>query len=321
MTTTSDEHIVQNKIILVHGHSLKPSEAALRDISVQALKSGVRRDYPDDVRWMDTVSYEFAYYGDLGNQRLLNGSDGYDESLDVGDRRNALQSLQAITARKKFGVRQYDMLPGKTATKEFVADVCAPLLGLLGLTLPLISWAVPDLAAYLRNTDGFGDAVRERVRDRIVKAIDDGDRLMLVTHGMGSVITFDVLWQLSRDPQFSAYADSKIDTFVTLGSPLCDDFLRRYLLGAKEQGMRRYPGNIISWLNLSAEDDYICHDGTIADDLSKMMRHRIVSQVRDFRIYNQAVRYGRSNPHSSVGYYIHPRLSKIIRDWLVRDNA
>ena len=142
---------------------------------------------------------------------------------------------------------------------------------------------------------------------------------MLVTHGMGSPVTFDVLWQLSRDPDYSQYADTKVDTFVTLGSPLCDDFLRRYLLGAKEHGIHRYPGNIISWLNVSAEDDYICHDGTIADDLKTMMSHRIVSQIRDFRVYNQAVRYGRSNPHSSVGYYIHPRLSKIVRDWVCRD--
>ncbi len=47
-----------------------------------------------------------------------------------------------------------------------------------------------------------------------------------------------------------------------------------------------------------------------------MMREHIVSRISDFRIYNQTVRYGKSNPHSSVGYLIHPRLSKIIRDWL-----
>jgi len=43
---------------------------------------------------------------------------------------------------------------------------------------------------------------------------------------------------------------------------------------------------------------------------------RLVSAVNDYRIYNLAVRYGRSNPHSSVGYYIHPRVAKIIVDWM-----
>ncbi len=313
------DRIRKDRIVVVHGHAFKPAKNTLRDISLQALHFGVNRDYPDDAKWLDAVAIDLAYYGDLTNARLLDTPRTYDEELDVGDRRNALEALQAISARKKFGFRQYDMLPGKTALKEFVADICAPLLGVLGMTLPLVSWTVPELAAYLRNTDGFGDAVRTRVRERIIDAIEAGDRLMLITHGMGSVVTFDVLWQLSRDPEYSQYADTKVDTFITLGSPLCDDFLRRYLLGAREQGINRYPGNIISWLNLSAEDDYICHDGTIADDLKTMMSHRIVSQIRDFRVYNQTVRYGRSNPHSSVGYYIHPRLSKIVRDWICRD--
>jgi hypothetical protein len=44
-----------------------------------------------------------------------------------------------------------------------------------------------------------------------------------------------------------------------------------------------------------------------------------VSAVHDYRIFNLAVRYGKSNPHSSVGYYIHPRLTKIIADWCSTD--
>jgi hypothetical protein len=38
--------------------------------------------------------------------------------------------------------------------------------------------------------------------------------------------------------------------------------------------------------------------------------------VHDHKIFNLAVRYGKSNPHSSIGYYIHPRVSKILADWL-----
>ena len=67
---------------------------------------------------------------------------------------------------------------------------------------------------------------------------------------------------------------------------------------------------------MSAEDDYACHDKTPADDFEKMVRECIVSAVLDYRIYNLAIRYGRSNPHSSVGYFIHPRVSKLIVSWL-----
>ena len=67
---------------------------------------------------------------------------------------------------------------------------------------------------------------------------------------------------------------------------------------------------------MSAEDDYACHDNTLADDFRLMLDQRMVSVVHDYQVYNLAVRYGKSNPHSSLGYYIHPRVAKIIADWM-----
>ena len=81
-----------------------------------------------------------------------------------------------------------------------------------------------------------------------------------------------------------------------------------------------YPyGALPAWSgahNIAAEDDYACHDMTLADDFKSMMVQKRVSTVQDYRIFNLTVRYGKSNPHSSVGYYIHPRLSKILADWI-----
>jgi hypothetical protein len=42
----------------------------------------------------------------------------------------------------------------------------------------------------------------------------------------------------------------------------------------------------------------------------------MLSAIQDFHIFNHAVRYGKSNPHSSIGYFIHPRVSKIVADWV-----
>jgi len=70
---------------------------------------------------------------------------------------------------------------------------------------------------------------------------------------------------------------------------------------------------------VSAEDDYTCHDNTLADDFNSMLDQRVVSAVNDYHICNLAVRYGKSNPHSSVGYYIHPRVAKIVVDWMLAD--
>lgn len=304
------------RIIYVHGYSLKPADPVLTDFTRNAIRSGIQRDFPEDVGAFDATELTLAYFGDLTRPLLNDRGREYDEELDIGDRRNALIALQSVSRRKKFGFRQYDNLPGKSAKKEFLAGIVAPVMGLFGMTMPLLWRVAPVFAAYLQNDDELGTRIRDRVRSEIIGAMESSAPLMIVSHGMGGVVAYDVLWQLSRDPRFSDYAATKIDCFVTMGTPLADNYIRKYLMGADRQGIDRYPGNIINWLNLSAEDDYLCHDGTVADDFGQMMREHIVSRITDFRIYNQTVRYGKSNPHSSVGYLIHPRLSKIVRDWL-----
>lgn len=302
---------------MVHGRDFKPAEESLMDVLLAALRSGVERDYPDLVGALDSVFKDIAYYGDLNNALLESCGKRYDESLDIGDRRNALNSLKNISARKRFGIRQYDCLPGKSALREFLADVAAPSLGALGLTMPLISSISKDCAEYLRNQSDYADKVRERVRVKLCELFERGDQIMLMTHGLGCVAAYDVLWELSHEPQYAEqFGGSKVDAWLTLGAPLGDTNIRKRLRGAKEKRAARFPTNVISWYNVAAEDDYMCHDNTLADDFKMMMDQRLVSAVHDYHVYNLAVRYGKSNPHSSIGYYIHPRVAKIVVDWM-----
>jgi hypothetical protein len=60
----------------------------------------------------------------------------------------------------------------------------------------------------------------------------------------------------------------------------------------------------------------MCHDNTLADDYKAMLKQRQVSSIRDYRIYNLAIRYGKSNPHCSIGYLMHPRIAQIVADWI-----
>jgi hypothetical protein len=280
------------------------------------MRAGLERDFPNCVACFDRMSIDLAWYGDLNAKVLQRKGKSYDESLDVGDRRNALQALREITPRKKFGIRVYDKLPGKSALPEFFMDVSAPLLGAVGFRMPVLGKIAKDFAAYLNDLE-FAEEARRRLREKLCVLMDRGDKIMLVTHGTGSVIAYDVLWELSNDTEtYKEYGDCKVDQWVTLGSPLGDSTVQKRLLGAKERDENRFPSNVISWHNLAAEDDYSCHDTTLADDFKKMMVQRRVSAVHDYRIFNLAVRYGKSNPHSSIGYYIHPRLAKILSDWL-----
>ena len=125
-------------LLLVHGRDFKPSEEAYMDLSLAALRAGIERDCPDILETFDTVRKDLAWYGDLNAEILQRRGEHFDESLDVGDRRNALNMLREITVRKKFGIRQYDSLPGKSAVPEAIVDVVAPVLGAFGFCVPLI---------------------------------------------------------------------------------------------------------------------------------------------------------------------------------------
>jgi hypothetical protein len=287
------------------------------DISMSALRAGIDRDFPDQVNAFDGVSKDMAYYGDLTNALLETRGKRYDEKLDLGDRSSALNNLRTVPLRKRFGIRQYDCLPGKSALKEFAANFVAPIFGAIGLIVPLISCVSKDAAEYLGGKTDYAKKVRERVRSKLCELFDRGDRILLMTHGAGCIVAYDVLWQLSHDADFKEnYSESKVDTWVTLGAPLGDNHIRKKLLGAQNESPERFPTKVITWHNVSAEDDYTCHDNTLADDFKMMMADRLVSAVHDHHVYNLAVRYGKSNPHSSVGYYIHPRLAKIVTDWI-----
>lgn len=321
MDDTKTNHS-RRSILFVHGSDFKPPAEVFLDEASTALRSGVERDFPDNAELLESVGLELAYYGDLGNEFLRAHGKHYDEQLDIGDRRNALETLRKIPQRKRFGLRQYDSLRGKSAIPEAIADVASPLLGTLGLMMPLVSMVAKDFAIYLRGNTVFTEQVRERVRSKLCDMLNRGDQLLLMTHGTGCFIAYDVLWQLSHDERFNAdYSGAKVDLWMTLGSPISDDQLRKRLLGARRSGKARYPTNVITWQNISAEDDYVCHDKTVANDLKKMMREHVISSINDHRIYNHTMRYGKSNPHCSLGYFIHPRVAKLVIEWLQASNG
>lgn len=312
----------RRSILFVHGSDFKPPAEVFLDEASTALRSGIERDFPDSVELLGSLDLELAYYGDLGNELLRAHGKQYDEQLDIGDRRNALETLRKIPQRKRFGLRQYDSLRGKSALPEALADVASPLLGALGLTAPLVSMVARDFAVYLRGNTEFTEQVRERVRSKLCEMLNRGDQLLLMTHGTGCFVAYDVLWQLSHDERFNAdYSGAKVDLWMTLGSPISDDQLRKRLLGARRSGKARYPTNIITWQNISAEDDYFCHDKTVADDLKAMMREHVISSINDHRVYNHTMRYGKSNPHCSLGYFIHPRVAKLVVEWMQASNG
>jgi len=154
---------------------------------------------------------------------------------------------------------KYNDLSKKTALKEGLADTFSGALSFLRLGNTFISFVAPDMEHYWNPEAYFGSDVREQLTTILENAFDSDDEIMLISHSLGTMISYDNLWKFSHYSEYrSKYGNNKkVDLWVTMGSPLGDENVKRYLKGSKSKGRLRYPHNIRKWVNISAEDDYI----------------------------------------------------------------
>lgn len=306
---------MKKTILIVHGRNFKPSATELRNIWIEAIGHGVGRDHPRKLAAFKASKKEFVYYGDISNRYLRSIGREYNMSADIRDRKNTLRALRTHRSNE-FTKGRYNKLPGKNSIKEGFADALAGPLNWFGLSKTLIRSVAPDMEEYWNPDSAFGSDVRFQMVAPLRKAMDRGDKILVIAHSLGTMVAYDTLWKFSRTGEYRDYWKKKIDLWITLGSPLGDETVKDNLRGAMASRERKYPANVTRWENVAAEDDYISHDQRVKNDYKKMLRFGLVNQLRDHRIYNLAVRNGRSNPHSSVGYLVNPKVSKLIAEWV-----
>ncbi len=290
-------------LFLVHGRGVQPDAVELTAYWRKALAHGLARDREME---LGTVQSEMLYFADLMADKDPDVAK-FDPVLDRADRENAFAQLAALKA-KMFRRARYEAVPGQTPLKEFVADLSAPVGRLLGLANRRLAHFYPELVEYWQNAD-LAAAIRARIVTPLGEALRRGDHIMVLSHGIGSVFCYDAFWEVS---QLVSTEKQRVHTWVTLGSPLSDDDVRRRL-GGQPAG---FPNLLLNWFNVAAEDDPICHDETVADDFRAMLRERHISRIEDYHIYNLTERYGTSEPHDVLGYLIHPRVARLLGDWI-----
>lgn len=296
------------QILLVHGRGPKPTADQTMALWAQALQTGISRDYPALTPKFEAVSMDLFYYAD----KLASfHPPEYNSEQDLEDRLEALNLLQQLKKTADFRRRTYDQLPGKTALKEFVMDAGASL-GLGGL---LEQRLLPELAEYRAGKAAWIRQEQDRLTQTLARYVDSGTDLLIVSHCLGSVLVYDALWSLSHNIGFNTPAIN----LITLGSPLGSQTIQKNLNGSSAPRHQRFPTNLLKWNNIAAEDDYVSHDKTVADDYRDMLQDEHIEAIHDHVIYNPTLRFGLSNPHSSLGYLIHPKTAKLIGDWLAVD--
>ncbi|MBD3868588.1 MAG: hypothetical protein IFK94_10735 [Acidobacteria bacterium] len=305
-----------NRILFIHGRSFKPERKVLRELWISAVRHGLARSRPDRLARFDAARKEFVYYGDISGRFLRAKGKTYQAAADVADRRAALAALKDYTSGQ-FTRARYNRLPGKESLREFFADVAAGPLNWFGLSERAIGMVAPDMLEYWNLDSSFGSDVRWGFTEALRRGLQSGDRLMVVAHSLGTMIAWDTMWKFSYRGEYQPLRNRRVDLFLTLGCPLGDETVKDNLIGSRATGSRRYPANLLRWENVSAADDYISHDQRVSNDYRKMLQYDLpIRSIKDHRIYNLTVRNGESNPHSSAGYLIHPKVSRLIADWL-----
>ncbi len=308
-------------IILIHGRSFKPDAANLKRNWVAALAHGIERDHGKRaLNKFKKVKKTMVYYGDLSNAFLSKHTGKRwtkkREADDIADRKDALAAL------KQYGTREFNKSNYKRVRdlsdvlKEATANIFSGPLSFFGIGDDLVEFVAPDMKNYWNPDASFGSNVRWRLTVPLERALKANDDIMLISHSLGTIVSYDVLWKFSHYGEFQHLRGKNINTLVTLGSPLGDENVKDKLKGANATKQRKYPHNIGRWLNLAAEDDFISHDPSLANDYKKMLQLGLTANIIDKEIYNMAIRGSNSNPHHGAGYLIHPHMSRIVNSWL-----
>lgn len=328
------------RIILIHGRSTKPAKKKHAALLRQALLQGLNRVDPVKARKVEqgVIPVDYVYYGDINNEILARTSVKASGELTERDPDSG-QALclpddgyaEAIEALKQF--RRFTKADYKKVLRENDSMTWRDNLARLGSTLSaittatllneaVIKFATADLGAYLMRRT-VGSKIRERLHTPLKNALIGGEDVCLVSHSMGAIVSYDVLWKFSRMSEYRDVqnAQNPVSMWLTLGSPLGEAGVKANLYDANERShgtdTDKHPKDIIrTWHNVAAKDDFISHDPTMKDDFRAMLKFRHLEQIRDHRIYNCWAFKGDANPHKFYGYLVNPKTAKLITDWI-----
>lgn len=173
-----------------------------------------------------------------------------------------------------------------------------------------------DLEIYYREncTLKTGQTVpaNEIIRGRLAQKLEEHrkDRIMLVSHSMGSIIAFDVLTFLT--PHI------KIDTFVTIGSPLglpvavsriADEQKKRT---GSVKHLTTPPSVVRGWYNYSDILDKVAFNYKLSESFKP---NSLGISPADILVVNNYLSNSIPNPHKSFGYLRTPEFSKMLAEF------
>ncbi len=317
-------------IIIIHGRSTKPQRHVKERLVMTALKRGLQRINNDAFKMIENrdVKVSVIYYGDVLNRIMLEQKPELKKEMIyvqnnwyVPDETYDKQ-LEQLCDRPidKHTKDDYDRLIEDHEIIKFgddVATILSPFTFFFGISKNVIQKILPDLGSYI-NSRVVASEIRERLQPILKKALLEGDDIVLVSHSMGCIVSYDVLWKFSRMSEYKDLWNKKISLWMTLGNPLGEPAVKESLYDSNEPNDGMYPKNIIHWLNISAKDDFVAHDGDVHDDFSQMLSRNLIQSIEDApkicTFWEDHI--GQCNPHKLYGYLNHPKVAERLIEWM-----
>lgn len=296
-------------VVFVHGLAKKPSPEKLEEIWLWALgRNGPHPDVfgtanPGIDLNDQGVAYDFTYWADVfyGTDYETDVSDQYEKANEV---ELTAANVDAVAGELKLPeprttretrflteierrLSEANTSVALTATEQ--APIGAPQAADLG-QFEIASWlprpvkqaiirkAAIEAYYYLFNKeyerrDGTRFHVREELRGRLLRdlkaASESAEKVVVVSHSMGTMIAYDVLRNVETCP--------KVDTLFTLGSPLGITEVQDELRAADSEEVDFPALKLQRWVNVYDPLDPICGvDPQFANDFAPVDGKRIV---------------------------------------------
>ncbi len=290
-------------IIYVPGIKPKPPAAEHRAMLWRCLLEGVRRADPE-------VAADLAHHPSCFT--LVSWSHlFYDEKRDLAIDLPGIERVLSMPGPSGQDLREAHSWRRRLRRSLYLlCDAFPALFDLVGD--PNMRVSLRDTRRYFADEEGAARQVRQMLADVLLEAWQTKRRVLLAGHSLGSVIAFDVLWDLSHHSS----VPGEVDLFLSIGSPLGLRFVRKRLLGAGEAGRQRFPTRIRRWQNLSAVGEMTALDRSLAGTWAEMSELGLVEQISD-RLDLQT--YFRDadglNVHRCYGYMVNPVLGATLARW------
>lgn len=298
----------QRHIIFVPGKNPKPTAEQHENLLWRVLIEGVKRASPDVVNDLSKHkdNFELAAWNYLY----------YHETKDINRDLPWIDALQ-----NQHGPTEKDIAEANTTHYKFLRilySIIDHIPFLLRLVPGVLKSTAAEVRRYFKNDHYIASNVRKVLKDQLRPLLKNNEKVLLIGHSLGSVIAYDVIWELSHVENIP----TKVDLFLTLGSPLGMNYVQSRVKGSDYQNEKKYPTNIKRWVNISAEGDITALDRVFADDFEEMKKLNLIDDIEDHcnGIYNFFRNEEGLNAHRSYGYLVNPAVGKVIADWWMTNN-